>query len=132
MGLMSHLAVHLLQCQNSLCYHPGNELLLLCFYIASLWLPRFLFGWPLASRIYSTIPLWMESKALAKSTNNIVACRFFCTYTFKNSTDNQSLWRCGSIPPEAILVLPKYVLNFGFYVVALYILVAMDVRVIPR
>ena len=35
----------------------------------------------------------------------------------------------------AILVLPKYVLNFGFYAVhnrALYILAAMDVSVIPR
>ena len=29
------------------------------------------------SRICSIFPLWMESKALVKSTNSIVACRFF-------------------------------------------------------
>ena len=39
---MCLLAVHLLQCRSSLCLHPGNRLLLLCFYIVSLWLRRFL------------------------------------------------------------------------------------------
>ena len=29
----------------------------------------------------------MESKALVKSTKINVACRFFCPYTFKDSTD---------------------------------------------
>ena len=38
----------------------------------------------------------------------------FCPYTFKNSMDSQNLWCRGPIPPEAILVLPMYVLNFGF------------------
>ena len=33
---------------------------------------------PYASRICSILPLWMESKALMKSTNINVACRFFC------------------------------------------------------
>ena len=38
------------------------------------------FGKPYASRICSIFPLCMESKAFVKSTNNIVACRFFsCT-----------------------------------------------------
>ena len=32
---------------------------------------------PYASRICSIFPLWMESKALVKSTNINVACRFF-------------------------------------------------------
>ena len=41
---MCLLAVHLLQCWRSLCLHPGNELLLLCFYTASLWLRWFLFA----------------------------------------------------------------------------------------
>ena len=35
------------------------------------------FGRPKARRICSIFPLWMESKALVKSTNNIVASRFF-------------------------------------------------------
>ena len=34
-------------------------------------------GMPYASRICSIFPLWMESKALVKSTNINVACRFF-------------------------------------------------------
>ena len=34
------------------------------------------FGRPWATRIYSICPLWMESKALVKSTNIIVVCRF--------------------------------------------------------
>ena len=33
----------------------------------------------------------MESKVSIKSTNNIVATRFFCIYTFKNSIDGQYL-----------------------------------------
>ena len=38
------------------------------------------FGRPYGSGICSLFPLWMESKALVKLTNNIVACRFFaCT-----------------------------------------------------
>ena len=32
--------------------------------------------------------------------------------------DSQNLW-CGSISPKVILVLPKYFLNFRFYVVEL-------------
>ena len=41
---MHLLAAHLQQCQRSLCLHPVSELLLLCFYKASLWLRRFLWG----------------------------------------------------------------------------------------
>ena len=39
---MCLLAVHLLQCPSSLCLYPGSGLSLSCFYIASLWLQRFL------------------------------------------------------------------------------------------
>ena len=35
------------------------------------------FGKPYASRIYTIFPLRIESKALVKSTNSIVACRSF-------------------------------------------------------
>ena len=38
---MCLLAAHLQQCQRSLCFHPVSELLLLCFYVASLWLQCF-------------------------------------------------------------------------------------------
>ena len=42
-----------------------------------------------ASRICSIFPLWMESKALVKSTNSIVTCRFFaCT---PSSSPNNSI-----------------------------------------
>ena len=108
---MCHLAVHLLQCQSSRFLHMRSGLLLLCFYIASLWLWRFLW---IGHRRVVFAPS-SESKALAKLTNNIVASRFFCTYTFKNSTESQNLWCHGSISPKAILVLPKYLLNLGLY-----------------
>ena len=66
----------------------------------------------------SIFPLWMESKALAKSTNNNVACWFFCPHAFKDSTDGQYLWRRGSISSEAIFVFPKDFVDFGFYAVS--------------
>ena len=43
---------------------------------------------------------------------------FFYPYAFKDSTDGQYLWGRGSISSEAILVFPKNVVNFGFYVVS--------------
>ncbi len=39
---MCLLAAHLQQYRSSLCLHPESESLLLCFYIASLWLRRFI------------------------------------------------------------------------------------------
>ena len=68
------------------------------------------FGRMWAGSICSIFPLWIESKALVMSTNNIVASSFFDKYTFKNSTDSQNVRGRGSISPEA-----KYVVNFGFY-----------------
>ena len=38
--------------------------------------------------------------------------------TFKNSTDSLNLRCSGLISPKAILVLPKYLLNFGCSAVA--------------
>ena len=76
MGLMCLLVEHQLQCWSSLCLHPESGLLLSCFYIAPLWLQRFLWGgrW---REVFTPFSLCMESKALEKSTNNIVASRFF-------------------------------------------------------
>ena len=62
----------------------------------------------------------MESNALEKSTDNIVASRFFFTRT--PSRIRRIVKICDVvdlISPKAILVLPKYFLNFRFYVVAL-------------
>ena len=42
----------------------------------------------------------------------------FLPNAFKDSTDGQYLWGCGSISPEAILVFPKDVFYFGFYAVS--------------
>ena len=77
MGLACPLVVLLLQCRSILCLRPVNVLALWCFCKELLLLLRFFFGRPYASRICSIFPLCMESKALVKSTNSNVACRFF-------------------------------------------------------
>ena len=66
MGLACHLVVVLLQSRSILCRHPVNVLSLWCFVIAA----TVSFGRPYASRICSIFPLWMESKALVKSTRH--------------------------------------------------------------
>ena len=80
MRIMYPLAAHLRQCQRDLHLHPVSELLLLCFYITSLWQQKFLFGRPLARSICSIFLLSMESNAIEKSTNNSVASFFFLKY----------------------------------------------------
>ena len=135
MGLVCLLAVLLLQCQSSLCLHPENVLSLWCFYRESLWPQRSLLVMPYASRIYSIFPLWIESKALVKSTNSIVACRFFAR------TPSRIL-RIDPRPHKYWLFLRK---PFWFFLRmlsilgsrrlrsrALYFLAAMDVSVIPQ
>ena len=89
----------------------------------------------MARRICSIFPLCMESKALVKSTNNIVASWYFLHVQLKNSTDRR-------ICEVTDLFLRKpfwFVLNI-FSILSsmrlrsrtLYILAAMDVRIIPR
>ena len=58
MGLMCLLAVHLLKCQSNLCLYPGSRLLILCFYIASIWLWCF---------------LWVENKLDGNYTRMLLA-----------------------------------------------------------
>ena len=70
------------------------------------------------SSICSIFPLCMESKALAKSANNIVASRLFACTPSRIRRIVKICDVVGSFSPKAILVLSKYVLNFGFYVVA--------------
>ena len=93
------------------------------------------FGRPYASRICSIFLLCMESKAFVKSTNNIVACRFFAC------TPSRILQRV-NICEVVDLFLQK---PFWFFLrmlsilgsmrlrsKALYVLAAIDVSVIPR
>ena len=77
MGLVCLLAVLLLLCRSSLCVHPENVLSLWCFYRESLLLRRYLLVSRMLVEFVPFSPLWMESKALVKSTNSNVACRFF-------------------------------------------------------
>ena len=77
----------------------------------------------------------MESKALVKSTNNIVACRFFaCT----PSRLRQIVKICEVVdlflrkPFWFFLSMLSILGSMLFHSRALYILAAMDVSVIPR
>ena len=128
---MCLLVAHLLQCRSSLCLHLESGLLLSCFNIV----PTVSLGRPLARSIGSIFPLCMESKALEKSTNNIVASRFFSRtpsrirriVKIRDVVDRffrKPFWFFLSIFP----ILGSMRLRSK----ALYILAAMDVRVIRR
>ena len=82
---MCLLAVHLLQCQNTMS-PSGKQTFTFVFLYSIIMAAMVSLG-----SICSIFPLCVESKALAKSRSNIVAPRFFCTYTSKNSTDSQNL-----------------------------------------
>ncbi len=123
---MCPLAVLMLQCRSNLCLHPVNVFSLWCFYRESFLLLRFLLvGRVLLGFVLSS--LRTESKALVKSTNNVVACRIFAR------------------TPSTILRIVNICEPFWFFrrmlsilgsmrlrSRALYILAAMDVSVIPR
>ena len=111
------LAAHLLKCQSSLCLHAGSRLLLSCFYIASLWLQQFL--WVSRRRVILAPSFLCEwSQRLWRSRQIKLLPLGFFTYTFKNSTDSQNLWRRWFISLKSMLFLPNYLLNFGFYAFA--------------
>ena len=93
------------------------------------------FGIRYASRIYSIFSLCMESKAFVKSTNNIVAFRFFaCTPSrilrIVNICEvvDLFLWKPFWFFLRMLSILGSLRLRSR----ALYILAAMDVSVIPR
>ena len=129
MGLMCLLAVHLLQWQSSLCLHPESRLLLSCFYIASLWLRRFLWvGRRRVVFVLSFLCSW-------RSWQMILLPLGFCTYTFKNSTDCQNLSVVDLFLQKSFWFFPSMFSILGSMQLscrALHILAAMDVRVIPR
>ena len=98
---MCLLAAYQLQCRSSLCLHPGSGHIFSCFYIASLWLRRFL--WVGRRRLVfvpSSLCVWNQTPR--RSRQIILLPLGFCTDTFKNSTDSQNLWCHGSISPKAI------------------------------
>ena len=85
------------------------------------------FGRPYASRICSIFPLWMESKALVKTTNSIVTNKFFARMPSRilrmvnicevvDLFPRKPFWF--SLRMLSIFVLPKNVVNFGFYAVS--------------
>ena len=68
---------------------------------------------PYASRICSIFDLWMESKALVKSTNINVACKFFA------HTPSRILRMVNICEVEDLFLRkPKYAVDFGFYAVS--------------
>ena len=132
---MCLLAVHLLQCRSSLCLLPGNKLLILCFNIVSCMAATVSFSRPLASRICSIFPQCMESKALAKSTNSIVASRFFAR---TSPTIRRIVKICDVVdlfarkPFWFFLSMFSILGSMRFCCRTLYILASMDVRVLTR
>ena len=105
--------------RSSLCLNPENVLSLWCFYRESLWLRRFLLVGRMWEEFYpSSLCEW--KKRPSYSWQIILKPVGFCPYAYKNSTDSENLWGRGCISLEAILVLPKNVVNSGFYAVVLY------------
>ena len=103
---MCLLAAHLLQCRSSLCLHPGSELLLSCFYIASLWLRQLL--WALCRRkVFAPSSLYVRSQMTWRS----VALRFFARST---SRIRRIVKICDVM--DRFLRNTKYFLYFRFYV----------------
>ena len=118
MELIYLLVAPLTQCQSSLCFHRVSGLSLSCFYIASLWLRRFL--WRCRRRVFVLYSLCVWSQMPWRRRWIIGLLRgFFCTNIFQYSTDSQDLWYRGSISQKTFLVLPMYFLNFEFYAIAL-------------
>ena len=131
---MCLLAAHLLRYRSSLCLHPGDGLLLPCFYIVSLWLrlflrvgrrqvvfaPSFLSVWsqrPWRSRQIILLPL----SFLHVHLQELWLSKFMTLWIdFSES-------RFGSC-----LSMFSILGSMQLRIWALYTLAAMDVRVIPR
>ena len=76
MGLVCLLVAYRLQCRSSL-WLSGEWTFTFVFLYSIIMAAKVSLGWPLVWGICSIFPLCMESNALEKSTNNIVASRFF-------------------------------------------------------
>ena len=104
---MCLLATHLQQCRSSLCLHPWSALLFSCFYIASLWLLRFL--WVGRKRVIfapSSLCLWSQKPL--RSWQIILLRQVFFNVHFLEFD--------GSISQKSILVLPKYLTYIYIYI----------------
>ena len=75
------------------------------------------FGRPSVRSICSIFPLCMESNTVEKLTNNIVASKFFACTCSRIRRIVKICYVVDLFLQKAILVLPKYFLNFWFYAV---------------
>ena len=135
MGLMCPLATHLLQCPSSLCLHPGSGLLPSCFYITSLWLRRFL--WVVRRRVvFAPSSLCVWSQRPWRSWQIILLPLGFIART--PSRIRRIVKICDVVdrflrnPFCFFLSIFSILGSMQLHSRALYILAAMDVRVIPR
>ena len=125
MGPVCLFAVHLLQYRSSLCLHPGNGLLLLCFYIASLWLRQYLLHRPSVYGIKGLgkvdqyfVASWLFARTSSRIRRIVEICDVMHLFFRK------PFWF--SLSVFSILGFMRLRSR------GLYILAAMDVRVIPR
>ena len=78
---MYSLAEHQQQCQRSLCLYPVSELLLSCFYRASLWLWQFLWG-DHRLEVFAPSSLCVWIRMLWRNLQIKVSPRFFFFFFF--------------------------------------------------
>ena len=131
---MCLLAAHLLQCRSSLS-RSGKRTFTFEYLFSIIMAATVSLGRPQASNICSIFPLCMELKALAKSTNNIVAPRFFARTT---SRIRRIVKICDVVdlflrkPFWFFLSMFSMMVSMRLRSRALYILAAMEIRVITR
>ena len=132
---MCLVAAPLLQCRSSLCLHPGSRLLLSCFYIASLWLWRFLLV--CRRRVVfapSFLCAWSQRHTRCRQIISLPLGFFVRTCSrirwIVKICDVVDLFLRN--PFWFFLSMFSILRSMGLRSRALYILSAMDVRVIPR
>ena len=96
---------------SSQCLHLVSELLLSCFYAASLWLRRFLWIGR-RQEVFSSSSLCVWSQMPWRSRRTILLPQAFLYVHLLEFDNSQNLWCYGSITLKAILVLPKYFFQF--------------------
>ena len=132
MGLMCLFIAYLLQCQSSLCLHPERGLLLSCFYIASLWLQQLL--WVGCRRVvFAPSFLWVWSQRPWWSQQIILLSLGFL-HTHLQEFDRVKIWDVDLFLRKSFwfsLNIFRILDSIWLRSRALYILAAMDVKVIP-
>ena len=132
------LAAHLLTYRSSLCLHPGSGLLLSCFYIASLWLRRFLWVglWQVVF-VPSFLCVWSQRPWEDDKLHWWV--KVFCTFFARSPS--RIWWIVKICDIKDCLIRKHFWFILSIFTIfasirlrsgALYIVATMDVRVIPR